>query len=164
MSELLNSICGPITIDGVKTGWCCPHCGNTYLEGDKFKSYHCAIDFEKFKKALKEKSHMVIGADGVGGKRDIKRPRHDLIPLEFLDMLAEIFEEGFCKYGDSWKRGGEGFLVDCLNHASNHLHKYCNGDLSEAQLAKTAWNCLAIAYHDRRGSGLDMYREKGKSL
>jgi hypothetical protein len=81
------------------------------------------------------------------GSRDTKRPRHDLIPLEWLDELAAIFEEGLPKYGDSWKRGGPNFLLDCLNHASNHLHKHMNGDYSENQLAKVAWNCLAVRYH-----------------
>ena len=91
------------------------------------------------------------------GKRDCRRPRHDLIPLEFLDELAEIFEEGRKPrpglpdgYGDSWKRGGREFLLDCLNHASNHLHKYMNGDYSENQLAKVAWNVLAVRWHDLR--------------
>ena len=81
------------------------------------------------------------------GKRAVKRPRHDLIPLEFLDALADIFEEGLPKYGDSWKNGGMDFLIDCLNHASNHLFKFMNGDYSEDQLAKVAWNCLAVHYH-----------------
>lgn len=80
------------------------------------------------------------------GKRDTKRPRHDLIPIEFLDELASIFEEGLEKYGDSWKKGGDEFLRDCLNHASNHLHLYCNGDRTENHLAKVAWNCLAVKW------------------
>ena len=84
------------------------------------------------------------------GKRDTKRPRHDLIPIEFLDELASIFEEGLPKYGDSWKKGGDEFLTDCLNHASNHLHLYMNGDKSENQLSKVAWNCLCVLYHDLR--------------
>lgn len=88
------------------------------------------------------------------GKRDIKRPRHDLIPVEFLDELASIFEEGFEKYGDSWKRGGTDFLTDCLNHASNHLHLYMNGDTSENQLAKVAWNVLAVRWHDLKSGGV----------
>lgn len=82
------------------------------------------------------------------GKRTIKRPRHDLIPIEFLDELASIFEEGLPKYGDSWKKGGLDFLTDCLNHASNHLHLYMNGDKSENQLAKVAWNVLAVRWHE----------------
>ena len=82
------------------------------------------------------------------GKRTLRRPRHDLIPVEFLDELASIFEEGLPKYGDSWKRGGTEFLTDCLNHASNHLHKYMNGDHSENQLAKVAWNVLAVRWHE----------------
>lgn len=88
------------------------------------------------------------------GKRDTIRPRHDLIPVEFLDELASIFEEGRRPrpglpegYGDSWKRGGEDFLRDCLNHASNHLHKYMNGDQTENHLAKVAWGCLVVRYH-----------------
>lgn len=89
------------------------------------------------------------------GKRDKIRPRHDLIPLEFLDELASIFEEGRWPrpnmpegYGDSWKLGGKEFVRDCLNHASNHLFRYMNGDMSENQLAKVAWNVLAVRYHD----------------
>jgi len=91
------------------------------------------------------------------GKRDIKRPRHDLIPLEFLDEIASIFEEGRRPrpgmpegYGDSWKKGGEDFLRDCLNHASNHLFKYMNGDRSENHLSKVAWNVLAVRWHRMR--------------
>ncbi len=87
------------------------------------------------------------------GKRDKIRPRHDLIPIEFLDELASIFEEGLSKYGgDSWKKGGTEFLTDCLNHASNHLHLYMNGDKSENQLAKVAWNCLAVRWHELRNA------------
>lgn len=89
------------------------------------------------------------------GKRTIRRRRHDLIPLEFLDEIASIFEEGLPKYGDSWKKGGRDFLIDCLNHASNHLHKYCNGDTSENQLSKVAWNCLVVRYFDLKGEGLN---------
>jgi hypothetical protein len=89
------------------------------------------------------------------GKRTIKRARHDLIPIEFLDEIASIFEEGLEKYGDSWKKGGRDFLIDCLNHASNHFHKYCNGDTSENQLSKVAWNCLVVRYFDLKGEGLN---------
>jgi hypothetical protein len=80
------------------------------------------------------------------GKRDTKRPRHDLIPIEFIDELASIFEEGLTKYGDSWKKGGDDFLIDCLNHASNHLHLYMSGDRTENHLAKVAWNSLAVRW------------------
>lgn len=90
------------------------------------------------------------------GKRDIERPRYDFIPLEFLDELAGIFEEGKRPrpglpegYGDSWKKGGEVFLRDCLNHAFWHLMKYMNGDRSENHLSKVAWNCLAVKWHHK---------------
>lgn len=93
------------------------------------------------------------------GKRDKIRPRHDLIPIEFLDELASIFEEGLKPrpgmpngYGDSWKSGGEDFTRDCLNHASNHLHLYMNGDESENHLSKVAWNVLVARYHKMKGN------------
>lgn len=91
------------------------------------------------------------------GKRDKIRPRHDLIPLGFLDEIASIFEEGLKPrpgmpegYGDSWKHGGDKFLLDCLNHASNHLHTYMEGNRDENHLAKVAWNCLVVLWHERK--------------
>lgn len=88
------------------------------------------------------------------GKRDKLRPRYDLIPIEFLDEFASIFEEGRRPrpglpegYGDSWKKGGEDFLRDCLNHALWHLKKYQEGDRSENHLAKVAWGALVVKWH-----------------
>lgn len=111
-----------------------------------------------FSLLVKEKSHFWVEPTVLPpnqGKRTAKRPRHDLIPLEFLDELASIFEEGLSKYGDSWKKGGRDFLIDCLNHASNHFHKYCNSDISENQLSKVAWNVLVVRYFDLKGEGLN---------
>lgn len=89
------------------------------------------------------------------GKRDKERLRYELIPLEFDNELASIFEEGRRPrpgmpegYGDSWKAGGSEFLRDCLNHAFWHLKKYMEGDRSENHLAKVAWNTLAVRWHE----------------
>lgn len=89
------------------------------------------------------------------GKRDKKRPSYNYIPLEFLDELASIFEEGRKPrpgmpegYGDSWKKGGKEFLTDCLNHATWHQKMYEAGDRSENHLAKIAWNVLVVRYFD----------------
>lgn len=85
------------------------------------------------------------------GKRDSKRNRYDLIPLEWKKMMAEIFEEGLTKYGDTWLSGGNEFLIDCLNHAEEHLGRFNDGDyFNEPHLQKVAWNCLAVAYHIRK--------------
>ena len=88
------------------------------------------------------------------GKRDSRRPRYDLIPLEWKKMLADIFEEGLPKYGDSWMLGGEQFLLDCINHAEHHLGLFFDNDYSERQLEKVAWNCLAVAYHIKKNPEL----------
>lgn len=94
------------------------------------------------------------------GKRDKVRPHYDYIPIEFDNEIASIFEEGRRPrlgmpegYGDSWMKGGQDFLNDCLNHAFWHLKMYMRGDRSENHLAKVAWNCLAVRFHEIRDSG-----------
>lgn len=99
------------------------------------------------------------------GKRDAIRPRYDLIPQQWLEALARIFEEGRKPrpglpegYGDSWKQGGLDFLQDCLNHAQHHLLLYHAGDRTEEHLAKVAWNVLAVNYFNevpKSGSSKD---------
>lgn len=150
--------CGAV-VEPYKNGiYRCPN----YKETEKLMTCTCSEGWKAARTtAIKEHE---IGCAFFGksvlpenqGKRTIKRPRHDLIPLEFLDELASIFEEGLPKYGDSWKKGGQEFLTDCLNHASNHLHLYMNGDKSENQLAKVAWNVLAVRWHDLKGSKNEM--------
>lgn len=77
-------------------------------------------------------------------KRELTRPRYDLIPKEWLDWLASIFEEGAVKYGErNWQDGDQQFAKDCLNHAMDHLLRHNRGDSDEAHLGKVAWNALA---------------------
>jgi hypothetical protein len=84
-------------------------------------------------------------AQGTTKEREQKMPRYDLIPKEWLDELASIFEEGAAKYGeDNWKTPA--FFDDCLNHAMAHLLRFNNGDHSENQLPKVAWNVLAYRW------------------
>lgn len=83
-----------------------------------------------------------------GAKRDEYRLRYDLIPKFFIDELASIFEEGL-RYGqDNWKKGGEEFVADLINHVEDHYLRYNDGDRSEKHLAKVAWNALARAWYD----------------
>lgn len=83
-----------------------------------------------------------------GAKRDEYRLRYDLIPKFFIDELASIFEEGL-RYGqDNWKKGGEEFVADLINHVEDHYLRYTDGDRSEKHLAKVAWNALARAWYD----------------
>jgi hypothetical protein len=91
------------------------------------------------------------------GKRDIERHHYEYIPLEFLDEIASIFEEGRRPrpgmpegYGDYWMNGGKDFLRDCLNHAVWHLFKYLRGDRTENHLSKVAWNCLVVRFFDKK--------------
>lgn len=110
-----------------------------------------AISREQALKELQEHTNVMPENQG---KRDKKRPNYNYIPLEFDDELASIFEEGRRArpgmpdgYGDSWMKGGDKFLEDCLNHAFWHLKQYMRGDRSENHLSKVAWNVLVVRYH-----------------
>lgn len=91
---------------------------------------------------------MTIQLKKPGGKRDVRRPRYDLIPKLWLDELAGVLEEGLRYERDNWKKGDEQFYTDCLNHAVDHLARYNDGDRTENQLAKVAWNVLARRWWD----------------
>lgn len=81
--------------------------------------------------------------------------RYDLIPGFFKEQLAEIFSEGVVKYGEkNWMNQPSEFYRDCLNHAQVHLDKFNDGDHSENQLAKVAWNVLAALWYYRVGHEL----------
>ena len=107
---------------------------------------------------------MLVDIPAKGGlitkaRRDAQRPRYDLIPREWLAALADIFEEGL-RYGEgNWKRGDEAFYRDCLNHAQEHLARYNDGDRTEDQLAKVAWNVLARRTWDKLQQGEEVKKD-----
>lgn len=82
-------------------------------------------------------------------KRDDKKPRYDLIPVEALARLAKTFEVGEEHYGkDNWKKGIKDaeFKRDCLNHAIEHILRY--GDGSEDHLAHAMANISMLIYFE----------------
>lgn len=73
------------------------------------------------------------------------------IPVEAIEAIGRIFEEGRVKYGrDNWKKGlnNPTYQEERLNHAIVHLFKYANGDTSEDHLAKVAWFCVTQLHFD----------------
>ena len=84
--------------------------------------------------------------------REVTHLRYDLIPGLFKAEIASIFTEGAAKYGENnWKNQPAEFYRDCLNHAQVHLDKFNDGDHSENQLAKVAWNVLAALWYYKEG-------------
>ena len=85
-------------------------------------------------------------------KRADKKPRFDLIPLEFLEAVARALSSGADKYGPyNWKRGQKDFFLDAWNHAFVHLEKFKEGDASEDHLAHLASNVAFLIWAVRNG-------------
>lgn len=119
-----------------------------FVEEIEYRKY-CPNEKEEWHKKLVEDFKK---SEHSSKEREITRPRYDLIPKLWLDELASIFEEGAAKYGEnSWKNKSPAFYKDCLNHAQDHLSRFNDGDLTENQLPKVAWNVLAVVWALRNG-------------
>lgn len=100
-----------------------------------------------------------------GAQRDSQddKPRYDLIPVEPLRRLAELYARGARKYSDdNFKKGMPYRRV----YASlfRHLMQWASGDAQEDHLAAVAWNAFALMFYEgevaagRLPKGLDDVR------
>jgi hypothetical protein len=99
---------------------------------------------------MKAKNHVAPLAGGA--RRTDRKPRFDLIPLEFLEAVAMALSTGAIQYGPyNWKRGGKDFFLDAWNHAFVHLQKFKEGDTSEDHLGHLASNVAFLVWAIRNG-------------
>lgn len=73
--------------------------------------------------------------------------RYDLIPLDSLKRIAELYTRGAKLYGDdNWKKGCPYSRV----YASllRHIFAYREGDKTEDHLAAVCWNSMALMYYE----------------
>ncbi len=90
------------------------------------------------------------------------KPRYDLIPVEGLRRLADLYARGAEKYDDdNWKKGQPFSRV----YASlfRHMMAWREGDRSEDHMAAVAWNAMAIMYYEEKKPELDDYFGKEKN-
>jgi dATP/dGTP diphosphohydrolase len=87
-----------------------------------------------------------------GARRTDRKPRFDLIPIEFLEAVAAVLTRGAARYGPfNWKRGQKDFFLDAWNHAFVHLQKFKEGDRSEDHLAHLACNVAFLIWAVKKG-------------
>lgn len=80
-----------------------------------------------------------------GSVRDTRKGkgRFDLIPPEFLQALAELYEAGADKYGDrNWEKGQP--LSSTYDSAMRHMNRWAQGYEDEPHLIQAIWNLIAI--------------------
>lgn len=84
-----------------------------------------------------------------GARRDTQsgKPRYDLIPPGPLKRLAELYERGAVKYGDSnWEKGMPCSRI--IASLMRHVEQFREGDRTEDHLAAVAWNAFALIYFE----------------
>jgi len=82
------------------------------------------------------------------------KPRYDLIPVEGLHRLADLYARGAEKYDDNnWQKGQPFSRV----YASlfRHLIAWREGERTEDHLAAVAWNAFAIMWYEANKPELD---------
>ena len=75
------------------------------------------------------------------------KPRYDLIPVEGLRRLADLYARGAEKYDENnWQKGQPYSRV----YASlfRHLIAWREGDRAEDHLAAVAWNAFALMWYE----------------
>lgn len=87
-----------------------------------------------------------------GKKFDGGKLRLDLVPVEFIEEMARVFEYGAKKYGvDNWRQG---FDLDRLYAAAlRHLFAWRKGGVADEEsglphLAQAAWNMLVMLHYE----------------
>jgi|SRR5918911_2515278 hypothetical protein len=84
-----------------------------------------------------------------GATRSEQKPRYDLIPLVALKRLAERLTMGAGVHGeDNYKRGGDAFWRDTVNHGLEHYLKWVDGDRSEDHLAAVMCNIAMMMWKE----------------
>lgn len=91
-----------------------------------------------------------------GARRDTRagKGRFDLLPPRPLRRMAELYERGAEKYGDSnWRHGLP--YSRCIDSAMRHINQYREGDRSEDHLAQAVFNLFAIMHYQEVKPELD---------
>jgi len=94
-----------------------------------------------------------------GAVRDAgsNKGRFDLLPVNALKRLAQLYERGAVKYAArNWEKGIP--VERMFDSAIRHVFQALSGDQSEDHLAGAAWNILGIMeYEERRKLGMAEY-------
>lgn len=86
-------------------------------------------------------------------KDDQGKLRWDLLPLDVVEKLVEIYEFGANKYEENSWRTIENGYKRCRAALFRHLTAYDKGELvdqesGKSHLAHAAWNALSMVYFD----------------
>lgn len=83
---------------------------------------------------------------------DEGKPRYDLIPLEPLKRLAELYARGAVKYGDNnWRLANSDKEIQRYKASAwRHFVSWQNGELDEDHGIAVVFNVFAVIYLEGR--------------
>ncbi len=77
------------------------------------------------------------------------KTRYDLVPVESLKRLAELYGRGAKLYNDdNWKKGAP--YKRMYASMLRHMYQWRQGDTSEDHLAALAWGAFALMYYEEQ--------------
>lgn len=88
--------------------------------------------------------------------------RYDLIPVEAIRRMAEVYERGATKYGDNnWRAGGP--YSRFIDSGLRHIYSYIRNEQSQVEqdedhLAQAVFNLFALIYLEQHKPGLNDLR------
>lgn len=86
-----------------------------------------------------------------GFNRDVNdgKPRFDLIPVEPLTRLADLYMRGAVKYGDSnWRKASTEPEINRFKESAwRHFVQWSNGEKDEDHASGAIWNIMAYMWH-----------------
>lgn len=93
----------------------------------------------------KDSGKRVDFPSGMRRDTDEGKPRFDLIPLDPLTRLAELYARGAEKYGDrNWQLANTPEELQRFKASGfRHLVQYLKGELDEDHAAAVVWNMFA---------------------
>ena len=97
----------------------------------------------------KDSGERVLFESGFTRDNADSKPRYDLIPLELLQRLAELYTRGSEKYGEAnWKLAtGEKEIHRFKECAWRHFIKWQAGEEDEDHASAIAFNLFAYEWH-----------------
>lgn len=91
--------------------------------------------------------------DTISKKNDFldNKPRWDLLPLDLIAKVVDVYTAGAKKYGDNTWQGLDNGYARYKAALFRHLIAYENGELIDKEigcehLAQVVWNALAMLY------------------
>lgn len=99
----------------------------------------------------KDSGKRITYKSGFTRDTDEEKPRFDLIPIELLTRLAELYTRGAKKYGDNnWKTATSKPEIERFKQSAwRHFIEFQSNREDEDHAVATIWNIISYEWHTK---------------